>query len=283
MKLRDGLFMMVWIICMAAVGGCELARPSPPLTVEPGLVITQAAQTIIARLTIEATLATRTPTPTATATPTSTATPPATPTDTPTPTETPLLTDTPTPTATVPLSVSFRDDFSIDTGWFQINRGDYGFRLAHEGYLVFVNVLNTPIWSVRQRRFIDVSLEVDATRLSGADDNYFGLVCRQVNGDNYYALVISPNGSYGIAKEKDSVFSFIQEGKAPSGVIKSDTEVNRIRADCMGKMLSLYANGVKLVEIEDSDFDSGWVGVIVGTRFSSGVEVLFDNFAARKP
>jgi len=51
----------------------------------------------------------------------------------------------------------------------------------------------------------------------------------------------------------------------------------------MGKMLSLYANGVKLVEIEDSDFDSGWVGVIVGTRFSSGVEVLFDNFAARKP
>jgi hypothetical protein len=285
MKLRDGLFMMVWIICMAAVGGCELARPSPPLTVEPGLVITQAAQTIIARLTIEATLATRTPTPTATATPTSTATPTATPTPTvtPTPTETPLLTDTPTPTATVPLSVSFRDDFSIDTGWFQINRGDYGFRLAHEGYLVFVNVLNTPIWSVRQRKFIDVSLEVDATRLSGADDNYFGLVCRQVNGDNYYALVISPNGSYGIAKEKDSVFSFIQEGKAPSGVIKSDTEVNRIRADCMGKMLSLYANGVKLVEIEDSDFDSGWVGVIVGTRFSSGVEVLFDNFAARKP
>ncbi len=285
MKLRE-LFPEILLIGSILInGGCDLMRTPVPPTLDPGMVITHAAQTIIARMTIEATLATWTPTPTSTSTPTPTPTPTETPTptDTPTPTETPFLTDTPTPTPTIPLSVSFRDDFSIDTGWFTVDRGDYGFRLVQGGYLVFVNVLNTPIWSVRQRKFIDVSLEVDASVLSGAEDNYYGLVCRQVNGDNYYALVISPNGSYGIAKAKEGVFSFIQEGEAPSGVIKSGMEVNRVRADCMGKTLSLYANQVKLVEVEDSDFEGGWVGVIVGTRFSSGVEVLFDNFAAMKP
>lgn len=285
MRLHKWL-LTIWIAgCTFATYGCELAKvPSAP-TIAPEMLITQAAQTIIARMTVEATLATRTPTPTFTLTPTSTSTPTETPTptDTSTPTETPPLTDTPTPTATIPVAVSFHDDFSIDTGWFTTQRDDYGFRLAQGGYLVYVNVLNTPIWSVRQRKFTDVRLEVDASRLFGADDNYFGLVCRQMNGDNYYALVISPNGSYGIAKAKGGVFGFLQEGVAQTGVIKTGTEVNRVRADCMGNTLSLYANNVKLLEIEDEDFDSGWVGVIVGTRFSSGVEVLFDNFAALKP
>jgi hypothetical protein len=95
--------------------------------------------------------------------------------------------------------------------------------------------------------------------------------------------VISSNGDYGIAKMEEGEFEFIQEGTDQAGVIKPDDETNRVRADCIGETLTLYANGQRLLEVQDDDFENGNVGLVAGTRQQPGVQALFDNFAILRP
>jgi hypothetical protein len=268
-----------------AVAGCSVLLPTPPPTVPAEAIHTMAAQTVIAQLTRSA--------------------PPPTqilpPTDTPLPalSETPVLTDTPTvpptqtPSATLPSepaptgspvpTVLFSDDFSSETGWYTNQGEDFGFEFAEGGYEIYVDILNAPIWSIREREFSDVILEVEAKKVSGAGDAYFGVVCRHNDNDNYYALVISADGSYGIGKSEDGKFDFLEMGTAPQGVIRSGEAVNRVRGWCVSGGLTLAANDVILMEIADQDFDSGYIGLIAGTRLSGGVRVLFDNFVVLKP
>ena len=274
--------MMVFAI---ALSGCDLLRTPPAPTPIPDAAYTAAAQTIIAQLTQIAPPATSTPLPTLVPSPTNTLLPTdthtATPTNTPAPTQTeiPALTSTPT---NIP-EILFEDDFSYDTGWYTDKGEDFSFEYAKGGYRISVDILNAPIWSIRERNYTDVRVEVDAAQISGAQDGYYGLVCRHTDSDNYYALVIGSDGAFGIAKSQNGEFVILRTGTAVPGVIKSGEAANRVRADCVGETISLYANDQKLVEIQDNDFESGYIGVIAGTRLSGGVVVLFDNYAIYEP
>lgn len=79
-----------------------------------------------------------------------------------------------------------------------------------------VAVTYANIWSVRNTTYTDVILEVDAARSAGPEDGYYGLVCRQVDQDNYYGLVISSNGFYGIGKMEAGTFGFLKKGWTPA-------------------------------------------------------------------
>jgi hypothetical protein len=276
--------MMVFAI---ALSGCDLLRTPPASTPLPDAAYTAAAQTIIAQLTQVAPLATATPLPTLVPSPTATLLPTDTQiatqisTDTLAPTQTAIPTLTSTPT-NIP-EILFEDDFSYDTGWYTDKDEDFSFEYTRGGYRISVDILNAPIWSIRERNYADVRVEVDAAQISGAQDGYYGLVCRHNDSDNYYALVIGSDGAFGIAKSQAGEFEFLQTGTANPGVIESGEAVNRVRADCVGETMTLYVNDQKLIEIQDNDFESGYIGVIAGTRLLGGVVVLFDNLAIYEP
>lgn len=278
---------------------CALVNPVQPLaTAEPANAHTQAAEPIIARGTQGT--PTVTPRPSATAVP-STFTPTPTsvgadtatpePIDTRTSTQSPQPADTleslqtqpPTP-ITGDFTVVLRDEFSGDTGWYTLEEDIFGFEYAGGGYRIYVNLLDTPIWSVRQRELADVRLEVDVSRTGGPENGYFGLVCRfNQEQRNYYALVIDGEGNFAIAKTENNQFEFILEDASPAGVIKSGDATNRMAADCIGDTLTLWTNGQQLASIEDEDFESGWIGLIAGTRDEPGIVALFDNLIVLKP
>ena len=283
LKVEYCLGMM--LVVAVVLSGCDLLRTPPAPTPIPDAAYTAAAQTIIAQLTQIAPPETPTPPPTLapsltnTLLPTDTQT--TTPTNTLTPTEPAIPTLTSTPT-NIP-EILFEDDFSYDTGWYTDKGEDFSFEYAKGGYRISVDILNAPIWSIRERNYTDVRVEVDAAQISGAQDGYYGLVCRHTDSDNNYALVIGSDGAFGIAKSQNGEFVILRTGTAVPGVIKSGEAANRVRADCVGETISLYANDQKLVEIQDNDFESGYIGVIAGTRLSGGVVVLFDNFAIYEP
>ena len=283
LKVEYCLGMM--LVVAVALSGCDLLRTPPAPTPIPDAAYTAAAQTIIAQLTQIAPPETPTPPPTLVPSQTNTLLPTdtqtTTPTNTLTPTEPAIPTLTSTPT-NIP-EILFEDDFSYDTGWYTDKGEDFSFEYAKGGYRISVDILSAPIWSIRERNYTDVRVEVDAAQISGAQDGYYGLVCRHNDSDNYYALVIGSDGAFGIAKSQDGEFEFLQTGTANPGVIKSDDAVNRVRADCVGETITLYANDQKLVEIQDNDFESGYIGVIAGTRLLGGVVVFFDNLAIYEP
>jgi hypothetical protein len=272
-KILTGLGWSVLFILAIGLAGCNY--PGRATETTPAGQYTQAAQTVQAQITAVIRSATLTPGMTP-----------------PTAAPTVLSTRTPVPTATLPLAPTptenlkllFSDDFSSETGWYTEQAETYGFEFIAGGYRIYADVANAKIWSIRDKTYTDIVLEVEAARMAGSTDGYYGVLCRQVDDDNYYALVIGSNGFYGIGKMASGEFSFLKEGQDTKGVILPEVSAfNKIRADCIGDTLRLYANGQQLIEVQDGELRDGVTGLIIGTRKQPGLEVLFDNFATYQP
>jgi hypothetical protein len=122
----------------------------------------------------------------------------------------------------------------------------------------------------------DVIIEVQAQNIA-SNDNYFGIICRYQDQKNFYFLVISTDGYYGIGKVKESQRSLVNRLEMPPSDEIQNIPLNRLRAECTGNRLALFANGILLDEQTDTDFGSGGVGLIAGS-YESEVTLLFDNF-----
>lgn len=282
MSGRSILVGFAGILFLFILGGCNLPGATRPPTADVVAIYTQAAQTVAAQLTeLAASTTPMPPTQLPEVTLAATASPTLAPTSTievsPTPSSTPTL--LPTPAA----ELVFEDDFSTEGKWFTEQNPDFGFEYEDGVYLVYVNLLNGAVWSVREQSFTNVILEVDAGRLSGAKSGYYGLTCRHQGEDDYYALVIGSDGFYGIIRMLAGEFEFLEQGVDESGIIRSGEAGNRLRAECLGESLILYANGQKLLEVRDDQLSSGEVGLLAGTRKERGIEVWFDNFAIYQP
>jgi hypothetical protein len=187
---------------------------------------------------------------------------------------------------TSPGDTLFFDDFSDPpSGWGIWNRDGASVDYYEDGLRIQVNEPQYDFWSVAGLHFEDAIIEVDATTLGGPEDNDFGIICRYQDKDNFYMLVVSSDGYYGIAKMQSGQHSMIgaQQLQYNRSAIAGGQAKNHLRADCVGSKLRLYANGQKLMEAVDKDFSAGDVGVITGTYNVQGVDILFDNFVVKKP
>jgi len=129
-----------------------------------------------------------------------------------------------------------------------------------------------------------VSIEVAADKLGGADDNFFGVICRYQNEDNFYVLLISSDGYYNIGKFKDGEYEVIGDaGQGFSQAIHQGKTRNHLQADCIHDTLTLIVNQTKLAQVQDNDFSGGDIGLIAASMSVPGTNILFDDFIARQP
>lgn len=184
-----------------------------------------------------------------------------------------------------PAEVLFQDDFSDpSSGWDQINVEEGITDYENGYYRVQVNTPDTDIWGNPGLDFTDVTVEVQATKASGPDDNDFGLICRYQDIDNFYFFIISSDGYYGIGKVVEGEQTLIDRDQMqPDESIAQGNATNHLKADCVGSALSLHANGKSLIQVEDTTFASGDVGLIAGTFAQPGTEIHFDDFVVKKP
>ncbi len=182
-------------------------------------------------------------------------------------------------------SVLFQDDFSDpSSGWDRVNVDDGITDYADGAYRIYVNTSDSDVWANPGLKFDDVYVEVDATKIGGADDNDYGVVCRYQDGDNFYFFVISSDGYYGVGKVLQGEQQLIgMDSMPPSEVIKKGNVTNHLRAGCVGNKLSLTINDQLLGEYDGTDFTSGDVGLVAGSFSEAGVDIHFDNFVVTKP
>lgn len=268
-------------ITILMISGCNMPEEGTSPTLSLGDQQTKAAQTVIAELTVNVpTQAPPSQTPIATT--------PQQPTATSTHTETPEPTETVTieAIATVPPLPDYKkildEDFSSGRGWYEEEGENFGFMYVDEGYLIYVNLRQATIWSIRDVERDDIRLEISAEQVAGPMDGYYGVTCRHQDQDNYYALVISNNGTFGIGRMLGGEFEFMQEGNAPEGIINANGD-NQMTADCIDNSLILYANNIKLLEVQDENFQSGVYGLVAGTRLNDGIEVVFKQLTVFSP
>ncbi len=183
--------------------------------------------------------------------------------------------------------VLFQDDFSKKTGNWHTNQDDTGTTdYANNAFQIMINEDSTYRWTnPGDLSFKDVHIEVDASKAGGPDENDFGIICRYKDGENFYFFTISNMGDYAINKLKDGQESFIgmDDYQFDDTNIRTGDAANHIRADCVGSTLTLYVNGQQLIQVQDTDFTEGNVGLIAGSRNTAGVNINFDNFSVIKP
>ncbi len=191
------------------------------------------------------------------------------------------------PAAAAPnLQVLFQDDFSNPkSGWDTMKEKDATIAYEDGRYHIWLNYPHTTIWANPNLHFGDVRVEVDAVKVGGPDNNQFGVICRYQDADNFYFLIVSSDGYYGIGKNANGKQTLLTNGgdMAFSAAVPKGHAAVHLRADCVGDNLALFVNGQPLATVKDDAFSDGDVGLIVGTFEEPGADLLFDNFAVYKP
>lgn len=185
----------------------------------------------------------------------------------------------------LPEGVLFKDDFSdTSSGWDRVDVAEGVTDYVDGVYRIWVNTESTDVWANPGLKFDDTIIEVEAAKVSGPDDNDFGLICRYENEFNFYFFIISSDGYYGVGKVLDGEQILLgEEELMPSDDIKMGNITNDIRADCVGSTLTLYTNDSQLISVNNSSFTSGDVGLLAGTFGTPGTDIHFDNFIVRQP
>ena len=181
------------------------------------------------------------------------------------------------------------DDFSdTNSGWPE--SATEGGRAYYEagGYHIEVNDAQLDLWAHPDWNMPnDLSIEVDATKISGTDDNDYGIICRYNDTDtstDYYFFIISSDGYAGIALSQGNDTTILSGENLiqASGILQGNAK-NHIRADCVGSQLTLYVNGIQVATANDSTLSSGDVGLMAGTFDVPNVNIMFDNFFVSNP
>jgi hypothetical protein len=182
--------------------------------------------------------------------------------------------------------ILFSDNFNGGKGSWRLIASSLGSKVAyeHQGLRVTVNEVNYAYWTTPGQQFGDVRISVSGSRMGGPNDNYFGVICRFQEPNNFYAFLISSDGYFGILKVKNGAFQLINGNNMEfSDKILQGRATNRIRGDCVGNKLTLFVNGMEVKSVEDSEFTTGDVGLIAGSHEIFGVDILFDDFVVYQP
>jgi hypothetical protein len=137
----------------------------------------------------------------------------------------------------------------------------------------------------------DAIVEADATdkTIGSTRGNSWGVACRiQEDKRGFYSFIITNTGEASIVKQSDKEEKILDRESSKA----FDPVTNHIRAECVGRTLTLYVNDQKLLDATDTGFSSGYVGVYVQDhrRVSPDhdgdqnlVKVKFDNFKVSPP
>jgi hypothetical protein len=182
-----------------------------------------------------------------------------------------------------PANALYFDNFAnVNSGWTRLQNESGTSDYANGYFHILINKASTLLIATTGKSFAgDVSIEVDARKLAGSDDNFFGVVCHYLDADNYYLFMITSDGYSGIAMDKAGTYTLISPGLKFLKMegIKSGKATNQIRVDCAGENLVLYANGKQVNQAYDKSLKGGDVGVAVRSgKLEGGTDISFDDF-----
>jgi hypothetical protein len=199
-----------------------------------------------------------------------------------------LVACTSTPANQDKKNILFADNFTnSSSGWTQLKNDTGTIGYTNNYYQISVNQPETLLLANPGKSFQgDVSIEVDARKISGSDDNYFGILCHYQNPDNYFMFMITSDGYSGIAMRKAGQDTLISPGLKFLKMVGINTgnKTNHIRADCIGEKLTLYANGKQVSLAYNKSLTGGDTGLAVRSGTIQGsVNIRFDNFTVSSP
>lgn len=131
----------------------------------------------------------------------------------------------------------------------------------------------------------NVSVRVDVAFQQASEVAFAALVCR-AKQDRRYTFSIENDGAFGIYKRVGEQTKALEFGRSDD--LRKRGGKHRLRADCAGDRLALYANGRLLAETYDSELSDGAIGMRAGvggrgaSRPEAEATVRFDNLEVHR-
>ncbi|MBI3158116.1 MAG: hypothetical protein HYZ26_00770 [Chloroflexi bacterium] len=217
---------------------------------------------------------------------------PAPPSATQAPTDTPQPTDTPPPTATATLAnedpraalgdPDWRDPFNAAGNWTLFNTDDVRTEIKDGKFLYTMKTAQGPSsWTISWPAVKDFYLEATAiTPAACAGKDRYGLMFRAPDPNHGYIFSFSCDGMYRLATWDGKDFDILIDWTADAAILAGPNQTNRIGVRAVGNTIRLYANGVLLDEITDSEYNDEYkFGFNVGAEKTDGFTVAFDEIA----
>lgn len=173
----------------------------------------------------------------------------------------------------------FQDSFEENNSWPDFsNDNGYG-NYFGGGYRINVSAPKRTVWVVREINELNSITEISTALMGGSEDNYFGIICRYVNEDNFIFMAISSDGFLSIRKKSSELgLQYLSsESHLFSTAILHGNQWNKLTAECNQKNLRFYINNQLAYEAIDPSPKEGMAGLIVGNLSESFTEILFDN------
>jgi len=181
--------------------------------------------------------------------------------------------------------VLFSDDFSNETGDWDIYSDDFGSVFYEDGWLHLIN--NNPAdfatgtWA--DQHFTDFILEVETKLVAGTDSNWHMVQCRYQDSNNYYRFGTSADGYYFISKFVNRNWIGLASVTYSSYINQGVDAINLIRIECIGSNLSLSVNGHLLWQGTDDTFTGGDIVLVADANAGTFTEIAFDNIVVSEP
>jgi S1-C subfamily serine protease len=183
----------------------------------------------------------------------------------------------------MPANVIYSDGFTDPGSGWDASTWDTGSTEYKDGeYQITVSAENWLAWSYHGGKEQDLGISVQTRVVNPTGVGDYGVMCRFLDEDDYYALEVSEDGYFSIWKMLNGEMSPIYDWTY-SDAIPVD-EPFRIDAACVGNRLLLGVNDTLLADVTDDALtESGQYGMIVGTLDQPGLTVGFDDFTVYQP
>lgn len=267
------------ILCSLVLTGCNMnAQPSAT----PDQVGTEVSRllTKIPSTTLTS-IATSVVTTTVSATTTATVENTATPTVTPTPTQAP---DDPSVSLGSP---AWQDTFDSGKSWGLGSSGysdDYTKITVEDGSMVLTSYSNQGwlSWRLNSQQPQNFYLEGTFSTQSCSGGDQYGMIFRApdyTSGYGYY-LAATCDGRIGLRRWDSSGTSAVLDWKTIAGFNSGSNQTNRIGILVNGSSMTIYLNGIKTEELNDSGISAaGHLGVFIAGQEASGFTVKLSEIA----
>ena len=179
--------------------------------------------------------------------------------------------------AAAPEGGVWEDAFDDGAGW-QLSSDAVADVALRDGTLV-VRVFQPQqvAWATSERQWGDLHVTVEATHVSGPDDNEYGVLVRMNQSKSFYAFSISGDGYARIARYENGVWTVLGPDWVPSDAIAQGAATNVLEVRAQGASLEFIVNGQPVLQAEDAAFKTGSIGLYAGAFAEGDVVVAFDN------
>jgi len=183
---------------------------------------------------------------------------------------------TPTP---LPGNVLFQDDFATYSNRWSLQDSPKAVTLYRDAAL-HMRVISpgVSIWSLPDFEvdLKDYGVTVTVQIAEGSPDSMFGFVFNYRNDENFYALVVSTEGTWQFLRRDKAAWIDLTPADAKSiGEILSDSTIY-LQAEAVDNSFTLYVNGMSSGQVFDDTLTSGQFGLIAMAG-KGYIDVSFDN------